>query len=420
MSAVLVVSAAIVISSAQHMIYEPHPEGHQIREPGLYGQDCTPQSGDYPDKCPQTRTGDYVSKISNIIECQHNFDCCLCREMVCGTPALPDCGGIICNGDSSCFGVKDIKMVGDPVYGASLNCNGDLSCMGTKVDGTNIVELYCTGDGSCAFSRFNIDCIVENGEGCPLLCAGDNACEGDPTDPRKIGYYEIRNSSGMTCSHDACRSSTFVLTENLGGAVNCNGEESCNSADITINNIEAIYCGGVLACFGSSMLILNPKNAFALMCTGPKGCMGANIEIMVTDPDITFIEPISCISVKGCLGATFTVTKWGATELNGLEIGELSCGAAASCNDVLIDLGPHVTVTQCRCARNACSGLLGVPSCPKQEAYQPPAIATVDPYPLGSHHHTTTTTAAAAGHTTGAAGHTTGAPAGHITTAHHV
>jgi len=283
------------------------------------------------------------------------------------------------------------------VYGASLNCNGDLSCMGTDVVGTNIVELYCTGDGSCAFSRFNISCITDNGEGCPLLCAGDNACEGDRHDPRKTGHYEIRNSSGMTCSHDSCRNATFVLTSNLGGVVNCNGEESCFAADITINNIASIYCGGVLSCYHSSMLILNPVNAFSVMCTGPKGCMGARIEIMVTDPAITFIETISCLSAKGCQGATFTITKWGATKNNALEIGELSCGAAASCMDVLIDLGPHVTVTECRCARNACSGLLGVPSCPDQGPFQLPAIATKDPFPIGGRAHPTDP---AAGHTT--------------------
>ena len=109
------------VSVAQHMIYEPHPMGDQIREPGAYGQDCTPQSGDYPDKCPTMG----MQKFSNDgkIECLHNFDCCLCGEIICD----PDCTEISCNGDSGCFGVKNIKMNGSVTYGATLDCNGTLS-----------------------------------------------------------------------------------------------------------------------------------------------------------------------------------------------------------------------------------------------------------------------------------------------------
>lgn len=367
---------------AQHMIYEPHPEGHQIREPGAYGQDCTPQSGDYPDKCPKVG----MTKTSNVdgdIVCAHNFDCCLCGEMVCGTDPIKDpCGSIICNGDSGCFGVKNIKMIGDPEIGASLNCNGDLSCMGTYVDGINVGELYCTGDGSCAYSKFNIECVIAHGEGCPLLCVGDNACEGDPSDPRKVGHYVVKNSHGMACSHDSCRQATYIMTTNVGGDVSCTGEESCNEADITINNILGIFCGGVLACLNANMLVMNPQNHFAIMCTGPKGCYGTTVEIMVTDPSVTFIESISCISAKGCWGASFTIYKQGASAANPLEIGELSCGAAGACVGAVFDLGPFVTVTECRCAPNACGGLLGVSACPTQGAFAPPPIATKDPAPI--------------------------------------
>lgn len=360
--------------SAQHMIYSPHPDGQQIREPGAYGQDCTPSSGDYPDKCPTVG----MTKLSDAggdIGCSHNFDCCLCGEMICG----PNCNSIICNGDSACFGVKNIKIMGDPAIGASLNCNGDLSCQGTYIDGVNVAEMYCTGDSSCAFSKFNIECVVSHGEGCPLLCVGDNSCEGDPTDPRKIGHYVIKNSMGMSCSHDSCRRATFIMTSNLGGSITCAGQESCNQADITINNLAGIRCGGVLACLNANMLIMNPQNEFAIMCTGPKGCYGVTIEIMVTDPAINFISTISCISAKGCWGASFTIYKQGASAANPLQIGELSCGAAGSCVGAVFDLGPFVTVRECRCARNACGGLLGVPACPVQEAFVPPTIATKDP-----------------------------------------
>jgi len=100
---------------------------------------------------------------------------------------------------------------------------------------------------------------------------------------------------------------------------------------------------------------------------------------MVTDPAINFISTISCISAKGCWGASFTIYKQGASAANPLQIGELSCGAAGSCVGAVFDLGPFVTVNECRCARNACGGLLGVPACPVQEAFTPPTIATKDP-----------------------------------------
>lgn len=104
--------------------------------------------------------------------------------------------------------------------------------------------------------------------GCELQCVGDNSCEGDPTDPRKIGYYNVKNSHGMSCSHDSCRTATYQLTSNVGGAVNCNGEESCLGADITINNLESVFCGGIKSCGESNMLIMNPQNYFYLSCTG--------------------------------------------------------------------------------------------------------------------------------------------------------
>jgi len=357
MKAVFAVSALFAASSAQHMIYEPHPEGHQIREPGAYGQDCTPQSGDYPDKCP--KVGMLKESTHGKIECIHNFDCCLCGEMICG----PDCTDIICNGDSGCFGVKNIKMIGDKTYGASLNCNGDLSCMGTYVDGINIGELYCTGDGACAFSKFNLDCIIQHGMGCELQCVGDNSCEGDPTDPRKIGYYNIKNSHGMSCSHDSCRTATYQLTSNVGGAINCNGQESCLGADITINNVESVFCGGIQSCEASNMLIMNPQNYFYIACTGPKGCVTLTMEIMVTNPQIDFIESISCMSADACKGASITVYKQRASAQNPLRIGEISCGAAGSCSGTIFDFGPHVIVEHCECAPGACDGMLGIPGC---------------------------------------------------------
>ena len=94
--------------------------------------------------------------------------------------------------------------------------------------------------------------------------------------------------------------------------------------------------------------------------------MGMEIEIMVTDPAITFIESISCISAKACKGMTIAITKQGASALNNLEIGMVECGQFESCMDMRVDLGQHVTVLECHCAggnTNSCQGLVGVEGC---------------------------------------------------------
>lgn len=269
-------------------------------------------------------------------------------------------------------------MIGDKTYGASLNCNGDMSCMGTYVDGINIGELYCTGDGSCAYSKFNLVCIVQHGMGCELQCVGDNSCEGDPTDPRKIGYYNVKNSHGMSCSHDSCRTATFQLTSNVGGGISCNGQESCFGADITVNNIEGVFCGGFNSCEQANYLIMNPENHFYVSCTGPMGCQAMTMEIMVTNPMIDTIEEINCMSANACKDASITVYKQRATAANPLHIGVITCGAAGSCAGTIFDFGPHVIVDHCECARGACDGMMGIPGCTAPPTHP---VAPVAPAP---------------------------------------
>ena len=71
------------------------------------------------------------------IVCTHNHDCCLCGQMIC-----QDCKALICNGDSSCFGVKHIEIRGERgVMGADINCNGDVSCQDTVIYGQNIGRI---------------------------------------------------------------------------------------------------------------------------------------------------------------------------------------------------------------------------------------------------------------------------------------
>eukprot|EP01083_Nonionella_stella_P088443 246490_1 len=341
----------------------PHLGGAPAMEPtsppiaGLYGQDCTPASGDFPDKCP--KVGDVLTSTNGKIECMHNHDCCICGQMICS----PNCKQVNCNGDSSCFGVKYIMIEGDPVSGARLDCNGDVSCMSTNIRGTNMNIMGCTGDFSCAYSRFYLEGIAS---GAMLACVGDDSCKGHPTNPNERAYFDVVNSFGMYCSHDSCRDATFNLINNVGGAVVCGAEASCTNSVISADNIESVLCGGEFACYESSYLITNPKNGFSLSCAGFAACKGLHIEILVTNPDITNFRGVICNSFSACQGISVTINKVVRSGNPNLYIEELSCGASKSCKDASFDLGPNVHIEHCGCAGGltlACDNVMGVNNC---------------------------------------------------------
>lgn len=322
---------------------------------GVHGQDCTPDSGDFPDKCPTP--GDLLkSNVDGIIGCTHNFDCCTCGTMHCG----PDCGSIDCNGDSSCYGVKDVIIEGGEL-GAALVCNGDLSCKWTEMRGHHVGGIMCTGDGACAYSKFNFECITE--EPCTMLCVGDDSCRSHEDDPAKQARFVLQNSFGMKCAHDACRDATFIMLQNLGGDVLCVAEEACHGADISIDNIGIVYCGGIMACKDAHIFVKDPEDGFSILCAGRAACEGMSVEVIVTSPDIHSFRAISCMSPESCKGIKVAINKVSAGDL---LVEELSCGAAMSCQNAVFDLGPNVIFDECRCApthTKACENVLGLDKC---------------------------------------------------------
>ena len=85
--------------------------------------------------------------------------------------------------------------------------------------------------------------------------------------------------------------------------------------------------------------------------------------MIISDPEITFIEGISCISTNACEKMKVAVVKQGAAANNGVIIGSLECAMASACSDLRVDLGQNVMVEECHCAAGACDGLSGVPQC---------------------------------------------------------
>ena len=235
---------------------------------GYFGQDCTPAPGDHPEACPTV--GQQLLSISAKIECIHNFDCCTCGQILCA----PDCTDLICNGDSSCYGVRDITINGYH-SGANINCNGDLSCMKTGIIGTNIESILCSGDGSCAYSIFNLECLPT---GCVLECVGDSSCDADPATPALNAVYSITNSKGMSCSSAACKYATFNLLTNVGGSIICGGYDSCLGSKISATNVAGFKCGGTDSCKNAEILIINPQNEFTVLCQSFHACWGLKLE----------------------------------------------------------------------------------------------------------------------------------------------
>jgi len=322
---------------------------------GPYGQDCTPASGDFPQMCQQPGQIAQQNNAGQIV-CTHNHDCCLCGQMICR-----NCKSVTCNGDSSCYGVKHIEIMGEQgVMGGNLNCNGDVSCMDTVVYGANVGRLLCTGDWSCALARMDVVCVDS---GCTLSCLGDDSCKGHPTDPTRRAMFRVTNSMGMACAHDSCRDATYHLMNNKGGIIGCGSEAACVDATITVDNIESISCGGQFGCYNSNILVTNPQNGFTVECAGFAGCSKMNLEIMITDPSITSFRGISCSSAAACKDMTVTIQKQHSKTVT---IEELHCGQAESCRHALFDFAPGINLKTCGCAGGlsmACDNIRGVPAC---------------------------------------------------------
>jgi len=356
----------------------PPPRGmtHAPTRPpimGHFGQDCTPAPGDFPDQCadPRSRIGGggpkatvpiggiLTANIDGDIVCTHNHDCCGCGAMICGEVNGPYCNSVICNGDSSCFGVKNIVITGDPVDGALISCNGDVSCMQTEIMGTNIAELACTGDFSCAYCHFDIVCL-NDGYGCPLSCVGDDSCKGHFSGSVEgRATFKIENSHGMFCAHDACRDADFKLINNMGGIIRCGAEAACVNTHISVQNVESLVCGGEFGCYNSDITIINPQEGFSVTCTGMAACRNLQLELIVKDPKTTSFRGIACTGHSSCKDIRVTITKAGREPL---ILEELACQGIESCTGGMYDL-TNTRFDTCGCAGGAtrsCEHLIGI------------------------------------------------------------
>ena len=105
--------------------------------------------------------------------------------------------------------------------------------------------------------------------GCEMQCNGENSCEGDPTDDRKVAVYRIENSHGMSCSVESCRYARFELMTDTGGSVDCGGNNGCEGADIIIHGADSVSCGGIQSCRHAHIVVMDPiPDHFSITCSG--------------------------------------------------------------------------------------------------------------------------------------------------------
>eukprot|EP00485_Elphidium_margaritaceum_P000213 CAMPEP_0202696080 /NCGR_PEP_ID=MMETSP1385-20130828/9446_1 /ASSEMBLY_ACC=CAM_ASM_000861 /TAXON_ID=933848 /ORGANISM="Elphidium margaritaceum" /LENGTH=505 /DNA_ID=CAMNT_0049352185 /DNA_START=28 /DNA_END=1545 /DNA_ORIENTATION=+ len=305
------------------------------------------------------------------IECGGNFDCCLCQSMICGSSdGSKTCDELNCNGDSGCFGVRDIQIYGSRSDGAVISCNGDESCNSTKIIGSNIKEVICSGDGACARSTFMFNCMTS--EPCTLSCGGEESCAGQPDFERALfddtylsTQMVIENTAGLECGDQACKYGKFVFLNNVGGgSIFCDGYNACIEAQITINNIESIHCSSADACKDANILVVDPQRGFYVECAAAGACTGLRLQIIVNN-DVDLFQGIMC-GDAACLGATISVTNNGAQFL---WIESFECESPESCKQTTLDFDGGdggIGFMNCKCgerAIEACTGILGIDSC---------------------------------------------------------
>merc|ERR1719273_90672 len=187
--------------------------------------------------------------------------------------------------------------------------------------------------------------------------------------PKMIGKRlrtTIANSYGMTCGVEGCRWASFDLDSDTGGSVECSGIRGCESSEIFIHGTDAIHCDGIESCRHAHITVLNPvADVFAITCSGDHACHGLDIEVIISDPAIIFMEGIFCNSANACEDMSLSVVKTGAASVTeGLTIGALDCSMKSACVNMQMDFGQHVTVSECHCAAGACEGFVGAEACP--------------------------------------------------------
>eukprot|EP01084_Bolivina_argentea_P017536 32754_1 len=301
---------------------------------GTYGQICMPPASDF-----QCQMIDQIitDQGSGTLECGIDYSCCMCKSIICGSPAS-FCDTFKSGGEHSVFGVQDIQIFGQPsTSGAVLDCGAPNACTSASITGSWIDTIQCVGEFAC--NKVTID---------------------------------VSQSRGLICGTQSCIDGTFKLNTNLGGEINCGAEQACVNAVIEIGFIQNINCNGDFACQGAKITLISPSEHFHLDCNGPNACENLDLTITIPQPATPCYSPkiiewkgITCGSNGGCEGMKFTI------ENNGCDIirlEELTCGPSRACTGAIFNMNAGnsiqggVELTNCMCGPS-CREATGIDLC---------------------------------------------------------
>merc|ERR1711971_861575 len=245
---------------------------------GPNGQSCGPTTDDNdPDACLINSDGSFNGLTGEEIECEENYDCCLCSSIVCGAAdGSSFCDKFVVNGDFGALGVTGIEIYGDPDDGVKIECGGDNSCQQIGLMGSNVQDIKCGGDDSCSEATLDVSCTVD----------------------------------------DPCK-------------VECDGPSSCLNANIAVSNVDSFICGTDNACEGATITVTDPTNDFKLECKGANACANVDLKIILTAASsVTELESIECDDVSACAGASLSFSG-----SSGVSIENCECGDEGGCDD---------------------------------------------------------------------------------------
>ena len=112
-----------------------------------------------------------------------------------------------------------------------------------------------------------------------------------------------------------------------------------------------------------SLFVLCRCLSLSLSLSGISACYGLDIEVIISDPENSGMEGISCNSADACEMMKVAIVKQGAAAGSPFIVGGLDCSIGGACTKLRVDLGQQVTVEECHCVAGACDGVVGVPSC---------------------------------------------------------
>ena len=200
--------------------------------------------------------------------------------------------------------------------------------------------VTCTGEGACLGSIFDILCIINGGMGCEVSVGTPNGA--------RHAVWNIQNAKLLTCNGAySCGDGTYIFdcVEGTGCSIMCSG--ACPNSEFIFTFSNGVTCNGIILgpvpggpIIGScenSVFKLNSNIGGALDCGGDQGCKNAEFSD-------TFGGPIDNVMV--CLIVWYIIF---ITNKINVKLKEVRCNARASCEFATFNVSPASPIHKLTC-----------------------------------------------------------------------